>query len=116
MITLLRGGWVAAWDGSQHCIIERGEVAFQDEADPVHILYAGPQYDGQAAKVIDGPEWVICPGFITLHGHVGVELMSSVIDVPRSGRLVKEGRLVQGIRQGSYLVDMLDFGDLMKSE
>jgi len=30
--------------------------------------------------------------------------------------LVAEDRLVQGIRQGTCLVDMLDFGDLLKLE
>ena len=44
MITLLRGGWLAAWDGTQHRIIERGEVAFEDD----RILYAGPHFAGQA--------------------------------------------------------------------
>jgi cytosine/adenosine deaminase-related metal-dependent hydrolase len=36
--------------------------------------------------VIDRPEWFVCPGFINLHGHVGVELMASLVDTPRPGR------------------------------
>jgi len=82
MITLLKGGWVAAWDGSQHRIIERGQVAFQDE----RIVYVGPRFEGHADVVIDRQEWFVCPGFINLHGHVGVELTASVVDVSRSGR------------------------------
>ena len=38
MITLLRRGWLAAWDGARHQLVERGEVEFQDRG----IVYAGP--------------------------------------------------------------------------
>lgn len=82
MITLMKGGWVAVWDGSQHRIVERGQVAFEEKT----VIYAGPRYDGRADIVIDKPEWFIGPGFINLHAHVGVELMASVVDVSRSGR------------------------------
>ena len=82
MINLVRCGWVAVWDGCRHRIVEHGEVAFQGE----RILHAGPRFDGHADKVIDRPEWFVCPGFINLHGHVGVELMASLVDVPRFGR------------------------------
>lgn len=81
-ITLLRGGWVAVWDGSRHRLVERGEVAFQAE----RILYAGPRFGGHADRVIDRPEWFVCPGFINLHGHIGVELMAALVDIPRSSR------------------------------
>ncbi len=81
MITLLRGGWIAAWDGTQHRIIERGEVAFHGG----QILYAGPRFEGHAAEVIDRPEWFLCPGFINLHGHVGVDPMAPLVDTPRGG-------------------------------
>ena len=87
MITLLRGGWVAVWDGDgaplpRHRIVERGEVAFEGN----RILYAGPRFEGQADAMLENLEWFICPGFINLHGHVGVELMASVVDVSRAGR------------------------------
>lgn len=81
-ITLLRGGWLAAWDGQQHQIIPRGEIAFQGK----HILYAGPHYEGRADIQLDNPGWFLCPGFINLHGHIGVELMAAVVDVPPNAR------------------------------
>ena len=82
MITLLRGGWLAAWQDSRHRIVERGEVVFQDGV----ILYAGPHFDGPADIVVDRPDWFICPGFINLHGHVGVDPFAPLVDVPRSGQ------------------------------
>jgi cytosine/adenosine deaminase-related metal-dependent hydrolase len=81
-IVLIKGGWVAAWDGTRHRSIERGEVAYQGD----RIIYAGPRFDGQADIVLDRPEWFVCPGFINLHGHIGVELMAPFVDIPRDGR------------------------------
>ncbi len=80
--TLLRGGWLAAWDGRQHQIVAGGEVAFRGE----RILYVGPRFNGDAAVVIERPDWFICPGFINLHGHIGVELMAAFVDISRDGR------------------------------
>ena len=81
--TLLRGGWVAAWDGNEHQVIGGGEVAFRG----TEIIYAGPHYQGHADVVQDRPEWFICPGFINLHAHVGVELIASLVDLNSSSRL-----------------------------
>ena len=91
MITLLRGGWLAAWDGRRHQIIERGEVAFEDEK----ILYAGPRFEGQAEQVIDQPEWFICPGFINLHGHIGVDPLAALVDVPRTSQYAPSEEFVK---------------------
>jgi len=91
MITLLRGGWLAAWDGTQHRIFERGEVAIQGS----EILYAGPKFEGQADEVVARPEWFICPGFINLHGHVGVDPMAAFVDVPRGGQFAPGPEFVE---------------------
>jgi cytosine/adenosine deaminase-related metal-dependent hydrolase len=81
-IVLIRGGWLAAWDETRHYALARGEVAFQGE----RILYAGPKFAGSADIVIDRPEWFVCPGLINLHGHIGVELMASFVDISRDSR------------------------------
>lgn len=91
MITLLRGGWLALWDGTKHVIVERGEVAFQGDT----ILYAGPKFEGSADCVVDNPHWFICPGFINLHGHVGVDPMAPFVDVPRSGKFAPGPQFAQ---------------------
>lgn len=80
MITLLRGGWVVAFDGDRHRIVPNGEVAF----DGAHILYAGPRWDGTPAQIVDLPGMLISPGFINVHAHVGVELMAPFVDIPLS--------------------------------
>jgi cytosine/adenosine deaminase-related metal-dependent hydrolase len=91
MITLLRGGWVAAWQCSQHQILKQGEVAFEDGT----ILFAGSRFDGRADVVVDRPDWFLCPGFINLHGHVGVDPFAPFVDVPRSGQYSPGPEFVQ---------------------
>ncbi len=76
-ITLIRGGWLAAWDGERHQVVERGEVVFRGG----EIIYAGDRYEGEVDEVLDRPEWFICPGFINLHAHVGVEVMGPFVDL-----------------------------------
>ena len=38
------------------------------------------RFAGRADSVIDRPDWFICPGFINLHGHIGVEVMAAMVD------------------------------------
>ncbi len=82
--TLVRGGWLAAWNGDEHQIIRHGEVAIRGD----RIVYAGPKFPDRAERVIEEPGWFICPGFINLHAHIGVELMAPFVDVPRSGKFI----------------------------
>lgn len=82
--TLIRGGWLAAWDGEKHVIVRGGEVVVRGGK----ILYVGTEYRDSADRVIEEPGWFVCPGFINLHAHTGVELMAPFVDIPRSGRYV----------------------------
>lgn len=86
-VTLIRAGWIAAWDGNRHQVIENGEVAFQGE----RILYAGPRFEGQAEIILERPEWFLCPGFINLHGHVGIELNGGLVDTINDERFAPSG-------------------------
>ncbi|MBI1296495.1 amidohydrolase family protein [bacterium] len=82
MITLIKAGWVAAWDGAHHRVIRNGEVAFDGDS----ILYVGAQCPFAADEVVEDPNWFVCPGFINLHGHIGLDVMASVLDVGRGDR------------------------------
>ncbi len=81
MITLIRGGWVVAYDGGRHRVIPNGEVAFEG----ARIVYAGPRWDGVPAQVVEAPGMLVSPGFINTHGHIGVELMAAFVDMPMVG-------------------------------
>lgn len=78
MATLIRAGWVIAFDGTRHRAIPNGEVAFEGS----QILYAGPKWSGTATHVVDAPGMLASPGFINTHAHIGVELMAPFVDLP----------------------------------
>lgn len=80
MITLLRGGWAVVWEAGRHRVIERGEVAFDDE----RIVYAGARYPGTADQIVERPEWLLCPGFVNLHGHIGISPIAPFVDTARA--------------------------------
>lgn len=90
-VTLLRGGWLLAWEGGRHRVVAGGELAFQGE----RVLYAGERFPGVADVTVERPEWFICPGLINLHGHIGVELMAPVVDVPRDSRFAPSQAFVE---------------------
>lgn len=81
MTTLIRAGWVVAFDGARHRVIPSGEVAFEGD----RILYAGPRWDGVPETVVDAPGMLVVPGFINTHAHIGVELMAPFVDLPSDG-------------------------------
>src|SRR5215208_6379510 len=82
MITLIRGGWLVGFDGARHQIMPGGEVGIEGD----RVIYAGPKFPGTADRVIAKDSWLVSPGFINLHGHIGVEPMLPLVDLPRDER------------------------------
>jgi len=78
MTTLIRGGWVVAFDGWHHRVIPEGDVVF----DGSRITYAGPRWNGVADETVDAKGMLVSPGFINTHAHIGVDIMSTFIDPP----------------------------------
>lgn len=78
MVTLIRGGWVVAFDGGRHRVIPEGDVVFEGD----RITYAGPRWDGVADETVDAKGMLVSPGFINTHAHIGVDIMSTFIDAP----------------------------------
>jgi cytosine/adenosine deaminase-related metal-dependent hydrolase len=70
MRTLLRGGGVIAFDGTQHVHIRRGDVVFCGD----RIEYAGPAWkeraDAPVHQIIDTSGKLVLPGFVNAHLHV----------------------------------------------
>ena len=64
--TLIKGGWIIAFDGRSHRLLREGEVVFQGN----EIIYVGPKYDGDADDRIDAVGKVISPGLISTHAHL----------------------------------------------
>lgn len=101
MITVIRGGWVVAFDGTRHQVIPGGEVAVEGD----RVIYAGPKYPGKADRVVGKDTWLVSPGFINLHVHIGVEVMHPFVDMPRKGGFSSSKEFVT--RQGLYMEPVL---------
>jgi cytosine/adenosine deaminase-related metal-dependent hydrolase len=48
-------------------------------------VFVGDHYDGPVGRRIDAGGMLVCPGFINTHVHIGVEVMTALIDIDRSG-------------------------------
>jgi cytosine/adenosine deaminase-related metal-dependent hydrolase len=59
----MKGGWVIAFDGEHHRLINNGEVAYEQDK----IVYVGKNFEEKPDKVIDCSGQLISPGFINIH-------------------------------------------------
>ena len=48
MRTLIRGSWVARYDGQEHRLIKDGVVVYEDD----RIIHVGKSYDGEVNEAI----------------------------------------------------------------
>src|ERR671919_1782699 len=65
MKTSVQGGWVVAFNGSEHEVYENGTAVFEDD----RIIHAGGAYHGAVDTRIDAAGKLIAPGFINTHVH-----------------------------------------------
>lgn len=66
-ITLIKNTcYVVGFDGSGHCLIKNGEVAFQND----RVIFVGKGFDGTADNIIDARNGLVIPGLINLHCHL----------------------------------------------
>ena len=66
-ITVIRGGWIVAFDGEKHRIIRDGVVVVRGDV----IEHVGKEWRGAADREIDARRDLVIPGLINLHCHVG---------------------------------------------
>jgi len=62
MITLVRAGFVVAYEHGDHAIIRNGEVACEGD----RIVFVGRDFPGRPDRIIDAGEAILSPGFIDL--------------------------------------------------
>ena len=65
MKTLIQGGWVVAFNGTDHEVYDNGSVVYEDN----RIIHAGGAYAGPVDTRIDAAGKLISPGFINTHVH-----------------------------------------------
>jgi cytosine/adenosine deaminase-related metal-dependent hydrolase len=87
--TLIKAGWIVAYSGGEHRILEDGVVVYEGD----RIQYVGKRYDGPIDEVIDASHDLLIPGLINTHVHVGSQAGDRMIidggrrDLFRSGFL-----------------------------
>jgi 5-methylthioadenosine/S-adenosylhomocysteine deaminase len=65
MKTLIQGGWVVAYNGTEHEVYDNGTVVYEDD----RIVHAGAAYAGPVDRRIEAAGKLISPGFINTHVH-----------------------------------------------
>ena len=87
--TLIRGGWIVAFDGREHRIIEDGVVVLEGDS----IVHVGKSWDGRADRTIEASHDLVIPGLVNTHVHVGSQAGDRMVldagrrDLFRSGFL-----------------------------
>jgi cytosine/adenosine deaminase-related metal-dependent hydrolase len=77
MRTLIQGGDIVGFDGTEHRLIRNGVVVIEDRT----IAAVGRSHDGPVDRRIDARGMLVCPGFINTHVHVGIEVMTTLLDI-----------------------------------
>lgn len=67
MRTLVQGGWVVGYDGTDHELLRDGQLVYEDNA----VVYVGHRFEGQVDRTIDARGKLVSPGFINCHTHAG---------------------------------------------
>ena len=65
--TLIRAGWIIAFDGRGHRLLRDGVVVVEGD----RIVHVGPRFDGTVDETVDARDRVLTPGLITTHAHIG---------------------------------------------
>ena len=63
MKTKIQGGYVVAFDGQGHKVIQDGMVVYENDT----IVHVGKSYDGDVDQTIDARGQIVSPGFINIH-------------------------------------------------
>jgi cytosine/adenosine deaminase-related metal-dependent hydrolase len=75
--TLIRAGYVIAYDGRAHRLLRDGVVVLEGD----RIVHVGPRFDGTADETIDARDRIVTPGLISTHAHIsGSPLDKSFIE------------------------------------
>ncbi|MER1967254.1 chlorohydrolase family protein [Castellaniella sp. GW247-6E4] len=67
MKTLVKAGWLLAYENGSHVIIRDGELVYEGS----QVLFAGKSFSGPADRVLDARGKLVSPGFIDTHVHAG---------------------------------------------
>lgn len=67
MRTLVKAGWLVAYENGSHVIIPDGELVYEGP----RIIFIGRQFEGHVDDIVDATGKLVSPGFIDTHVHAG---------------------------------------------
>ncbi len=85
--TLIRGGWIVAFDGDRHRILTDGVIVYRGDT----IVHVGQSWHEDVDETIDATRNLVMPGLVNAHVHVGAHTGDRMIldggraDLFRSG-------------------------------
>ena len=93
MKILINGGYIVAYNGNEHCLLQEGVVVFEDD----RIIHVGKSFKGVVDRTIDAKGKLICPGFVNIHALASICITHLRLDGFREGLSVSKDYVVNGV-------------------
>jgi cytosine/adenosine deaminase-related metal-dependent hydrolase len=106
MKTLIQGGFIVGFDGTQHEIIQDGAVVFEGD----HIEFVGKEYSQPVDHTIDAKGCLVSPGFIDTHFHSGINASDYILNDSSKSDFFAANYLAHGAptRAGAHAAHLKD--------
>ena len=108
---MIKGGWIVAFDGAEHRILQDGVVVFEGDT----IRHVGKRYRGRVDRVIDAGRDLVIPGLINTHCHIGSQAGDRMILDAGRRDLFRSGFLNHWPSKGVRGPNLFAFEDLRAS-
>jgi 5-methylthioadenosine/S-adenosylhomocysteine deaminase len=106
MKTLIQGGFLVGFNGTEHEIFKDGVVVFEGN----RIEFAGKEYAQPVDKMIDGRGCLVSPGFIDTHFHSGINASDYILNDSTKTDFFAANYLAHGgpTREGAHAAHLKD--------
>jgi cytosine/adenosine deaminase-related metal-dependent hydrolase len=106
MKTLIAGGWVVGFDGTEHEVIPDGVVVY----DGSRVEFVGREYRQPVDKKIDARGCLVSPGFIDTHFHSGINASDYILNDSTKTDFFASNYLAHGgpTRAGAHAAHLKD--------
>jgi 5-methylthioadenosine/S-adenosylhomocysteine deaminase len=108
MKTLVQGGYVVGFDGSQHEVLKDGVVVY----DGNRIEFVGKEYRQTVDQTIDAHGCLVSPGFVDTHFHSGINASDYILNDSTKTDFFASNYLAHGgpTREGAHAAHLKDVG------
>jgi cytosine/adenosine deaminase-related metal-dependent hydrolase len=106
MRTLIQGGYVVGFNGTEHEVFKDGVVVFEGD----RIEFAGKEYAQPVDKKIDARGCLVSPGFIDTHFHSGINASDYILNDSTKTDFFASNYLAHGgpTREGAHAAHLKD--------